>query len=427
MLIAYAFFIILICVFFIVHNGFRFDYVNVNFWLGIVVVTLLGGGGIAFGFFDWSYFVQPLSNSDSVRSSVLFILMFSSVSYLISIFIFSGVNDKVWGNYINRGFVYDETSKLEFYIFCIISILTAVIYQVQAHPSVLFQFLSGSNAETLAFRRVQLGIEYYTVGVTYIKTLAVLTTQVVFLSCIALYFNKKIKLIPLVFFSIVCFVTVLSAGDKAPIVTLVVSTLCLLTYSNVKLPFLKFVCCLLFFAFVFLVFYSYMMDYDSNILFIKLIERVFVAQVVAVFGAYELYPEIYPFAGFNSISYFNTLEVRDVAASEILTHFYNEMRDWGAWNVNGLYIHEAWSNWGVVGLIFAPIYAGLINGVFVRFIMSIKKSPLSLGVFSFMSGNLGYFLTGFNGFVFNLQYLSVLVVFLLAWFFSIIISEATNA
>jgi hypothetical protein len=162
---------------------------------------------------------------------------------------------------------------------------------------------------------------------------------------------------------------------------------------------------------VFIFGYMLIMGFDADSLIEKLSERIFVGQVVAVYGAFDVYPRYLSHIGFDSLQLLSGASViRQVASSELLTFFYNEMRDWGAWNVNGIFIHEAWANWGWYGIIFSPIYAALVNGVFLRFILSLKKTPLTLGVFSFFSGNILYFMTGFNGYIFNLQYPAAIII-----------------
>lgn len=420
-MLVYVLFLFVLCTVFIIYNGFRFDYISVNFWLSIVLISLIGGGGVAFGFFDETYFVKPLSDLASLRYSVLGILVYSSLAYTFTLFCFSGVDRKVWSNYIEKPCIYDKGSKISLMMFSLISVTCVLIYQWQAYPSVFLGMILGENSEYLAFRRVELGLNYYKIGITYIKTLAILTIQVLFLSCIVLYSKKKINRLFFFFISVFCFSTVLAAGDKAMLVTLLISSLCLLTYLNIRLS-ARFLMTLgVSFIGLFITVYMVMMGYPADILVFKIIERVLVAQVVIVFASFEVYPDVYEFIGFSSISYINEHQQVPVAASEILDYFYAEMRDWGAWNVNGVYIHEAWSNWGWRGVLIAPIYTAIINAFFLRGVLRIKKSPLNLAFFSFMSGSVGYFLTGFNGYLINLQYLSLMCVMVFCWLISLLV------
>ncbi len=398
-------------------NGIRFDYANIIFWIGIIVCSLLGGGGIAFGFFDWSYFVKPIINEIDLKLFSISALIYASLLFLLTYFLVSGSTQKRWEQYCKQKTSFSLEDEVYFWILFIITVLATFIYFYQMHPSPLYMLLNGTDPILIAERRLELSKHYDLYGSTYIKTLSLLLSQIIFLMSFVRYLNSRGSLSICVFSFLLALMAVIGSGEKAPMINLFLAAMCAVTYMSVKIPRRIFISSIFVLSILFLAFYAAVMGTPLSDLTYKVTERIFVAQVIAVFDSFLAYPDQLSFINLDSLS-LPLLDVsREPASSEILTLFYNEMRNWGAWNVNGLYLHEAWANFGYLGLMLSPIYIGLINGLVVKLFFHVRKNTINVALFSFISGNLLYFTTGFNGYLFNLQYIALPCVLIFVWVF----------
>ncbi len=50
-----------------------------------------------------------------------------------------------------------------------------------------------------------------------------------------------------------------------------------------------------------------------------------------------------------------------------------------------LFIGDAWANWGVAGVILAPLYVGILVQMFFIICLKVKKTPLSLAILVYYS------------------------------------------
>ncbi len=79
--------------------------------------------------------------------------------------------------------------------------------------------------------------------------------------------------------------------------------------------------------------------------------------------------------------------------------------------VNSLFIGEAWANFGIYGVLIAPLYVGfLIQSLYLFFLKS-KKTPFLLALFVSFSIK-GAITGGFNDYFYNVNFIFLLFVFL---------------
>ena len=132
--------------------------------------------------------------------------------------------------------------------------------------------------------------------------------------------------------------------------------------------------------------------------------RIFLSQISGMFFAFEQFPTAHEFIGFSSLSSFvsQALGFTDSErAAIVMAKIFNPAgAEQGSPIVmNSLFVAEAWANFGLIGVLIAPIYVGIfIQALFLFFLRS-RKTPVLVGVFAYLSLRLPV-TGGFNDFIY---------------------------
>ncbi|AZJ32470.1 hypothetical protein D6200_07820 [Tenacibaculum mesophilum] len=143
-------------------------------------------------------------------------------------------------------------------------------------------------------------------------------------------------------------------------------------------------------------------NYSSGIL-----GRVFLSQAGGTYLMFDYFPRVYDFIGINSFSNVlsNTLDLNHSERAARLVMLKANPRFAEVQGVvNSLFIGEAWANFGVIGVVIAPLYVGAVIQTLFRLLLSFKKTPITLALlayFSYSSSVTG----GINDYFYNMQYL----------------------
>lgn len=148
-------------------------------------------------------------------------------------------------------------------------------------------------------------------------------------------------------------------------------------------------------------------NYNSGIL-----GRIFLSQASGTYLMFDYFPRVYDFIGINSLS--NVLsDIFDLNKSERAARLVmlqaNSRFAESSGVVNSLFIGEAWANFGVVGVVIAPLYVGAVIQTLFRLLLSFKKTPISLALlayFSYSSSVTG----GINDYFYNMQGLILMLI-----------------
>ena len=162
-----------------------------------------------------------------------------------------------------------------------------------------------------------------------------------------------------------------------------------------------------------------------------LLGRILLSQAAGTYLAFEYFPKMHDFIGFASLS--NVLSKAfginyvDRAARIIMENFNPAGVQGGTAGVmNSLFIAEAWANFGWIGVIFSPIYVGMfVQAIFMTFLKS-KKTPLSVGLFSYLSYNLPI-TGGFNDFFYNPVLMITFVIFTSIYIMAFVLEKAKRS
>lgn len=132
--------------------------------------------------------------------------------------------------------------------------------------------------------------------------------------------------------------------------------------------------------------------------------RILLSQAAGTYFAFEHFPATREFLGFSSLSSLITESIGfapSERAARIMMMIFNPagVEEGSVAVMNSLFIAEAWANFGLLGILIAPIYVGIFIQVLFLFFLRSKKTPLLLGVFAYLSLRLPV-TGGFNDFIY---------------------------
>lgn len=145
--------------------------------------------------------------------------------------------------------------------------------------------------------------------------------------------------------------------------------------------------------------------------------RIILSQAAGTYFAFDIYPYSLPFIGFDSLSSIFGGE-RERMAREIMAVVNPTGFDDGvAGVVNTLFIAEAWANFGVVGVLLAPIIVGVIIQLIYQNIIMGDKTPIKVGIYAYLCYKIPV-TGGFNDFIYNPSLFILIFLFIFICFLS---------
>lgn len=144
--------------------------------------------------------------------------------------------------------------------------------------------------------------------------------------------------------------------------------------------------------------------------------RILLSQVSGTFFAFEQFPAVHDFIGFSSLSSFIS-EAMGIADSErsaiVMAKIFNPAgaEEGSPVVMNSLFVAEAWANFGLIGVLIAPVYVGMFIQLVFLFFLRSRKTPVLVGVLAYLSLRLPV-TGGINDFIYapSLATIAVLVV-----------------
>lgn len=375
---------------------------------------VIGGFLIYSGVVDNTYFIIPIQNNFLAKEWGLFAICYGLFGIFLGILIVNLIlNDSLstpWFEYTAKN-IYLANYKYNLFILLAIVIISSIYYIVKIHPSPLWMLFNGSDSLSVAIRRNEVTENFNGIGI--LKTISIIFSQILVFYVYTYYLVKKKAIVFLYIVFISVFFLLLLNIEKAPVLNLFLYLI--VAYSYIKgTPKIKKIIYLIIFLIVLTIcMYYFIMDTEINEVAFKILERLFVAQSFAPFLSFDYYLN-------HDYIYFNSMESslfkpligdRIERASEFfMIYYYPGMRELGGWNVNGIYVHEAFSNFGYIGLFLGPIYVGIVNGIIVQYFIRQKKSILNLAFFVFFSVNVTSIMTSFNTQLLNTQSIMVFLI-----------------
>ncbi|EOI2317003.1 O-antigen polymerase [Proteus mirabilis] len=207
--------------------------------------------------------------------------------------------------------------------------------------------------------------------------------------------------------------------EKAPIVFFIIAIIFTIniTNKNFVINKKKLVLLLVIFITILLCMVIFFYGQDFNDAIISLGNRLFISQISGSYLSMEHYGTKAPFKYFHEVFFRLDMlfgnKVTMPVSEELVFYYYPSLFEDNLWrNVNSFIIQGAWANFGVLGVIFAPIWCATIIYFCNLYIMKSPKTPAMLAVYSYSSIFMVSLSTNFNNFIYSSGFFLTILIWL---------------
>jgi len=319
----------------------------------------------------------------------------------------------------------DSYLKVFVVVLSVISVF-AVMYTFKSIGTVpIMSLLRGESAKVLAKLRIDSSMGFK--GNIYIRNIfAIALTPILSYIAFAYYKMTKSKT------DLVWFLTMLAAGimistyslAKSPLLVYIIGFLLLKTLidGEVSKKLFVFVGCAL--VGILIAAYIFIMGFDTSRIYTLFLSpnsgitgRILLSQSAGTFFSFDIFPSRHDFLGFSSFSNFISeifaMPKNDRSARIIMSIIMpSAVEDGTGGVINSLFIGEAWANFGLAGVIFAPFWVGFVIQWSYILLLKTAKTPLFLALTVYLT--LKWPVTGgFNDFIYNAGIVTMLLIFIM--------------
>jgi len=178
---------------------------------------------------------------------------------------------------------------------------------------------------------------------------------------------------------------------------------------------------------IFSMFLLIIRDVNIDLVLLLLFNRIFFDQISGTFLMFQIFPDIFQHIGFLSLSrpladiFIGTYS--EPATRLAMEYAFPVATSKGEMNLlSTLFIGEAWANFGWLGVIFSPIYIGIIIGSFYYFILKSKKTPILLGLLAFFSFGVNLS-SQFNSYIYNSTVFALVIILAFGYLFALMLKK----
>lgn len=396
-------------------NVFEPNMISYIFYYNMIIQTFISSILIILKADGNHYVISQVSNDARLYGwlSVNYMMISMPIGMLISKMAFSN-NTSIRARVVSYSareidisFIGYKSLKYSIWVFTVISIISCfyVFYIIGYFPFFKIFDVSALRASEL---RIISGREFS--GNVYIKNFfALLMMPILSYVWVFYYFRTKNALDLLV--ALFCFILSLSIlyydFSKSPMLSYILSFIFVYFYGKGKVNKAVLITAVSVVILLVFILYSYnglasngFFNYNTGP-----IGRILLGQSSGLYMMLNIFPDDYSFIGVASLSELLSnvfgFEYLDRAGRTAMIAFNPKAVEAGTAGVmNTIYIGEAWANFGVVGLILAPIWVGFIIQTLYIYFLKSPKTPLHLAFF--VSFSLGGAVTGgFNDYIYN--------------------------
>ncbi len=356
----------------------------------MLLFNMIGGSLIYLGFRN-HYLIQKI-NTPGVIERTYYILAYCAVTFPLALCIVKKIISMVKrprkiSDFVQEGVRYNaKTYNIQIIVMALIIICTLSTMYVFLHLGYIpvVSMLKGGNLNALR----QSGNRNFS-GNQYVKNL-IMATLTPFVSYFTFIYYKitKSKTWKMLFYYMVILSVVVLTYDfsKSPIITYLMGLYLIeVMLGNVtneeKIRKLVLTTIILI-----LFFYLVMMRVEKSSLlsiYSGPMGRIFFTQIATLFLHVDAFPMKSPFlngASFNGWMSFLIPNAANIRSGRVVMSIYNaqgvETNTAGV--MNTLFVGEAYANYGIIGVIIAPIVFGIVIGFFAYMLPALKKRPTSI-------------------------------------------------
>lgn len=309
-------------------------------------------------------------------------------------------NIRLFKNYLTTNLsgqlsVKDSYVRMILYGLSLLSILSVIYVLASLNTIPIIGVVKGLGKEVLAMQRTSAAREFG--GIVYVRNIFALglTPILTYISFSYWKMTKnKMDFVWFLFLFLASFFILTYSIAKGPFITFLFGFIFLNVLVNGKI---KKSTLIIFFGFAFLLLvllYIFVAKVvDPKILFsfnTGIGGRILLTQSQGTFLSFEVFPKMVDHIGFHSVSNFlNQIFgiVTHERSARVLAEIYNPMGiEAGTTGViNSLFVAEGWANFGIVGVILSPLYVGAIIQSLFMSLISMRKTPLTVGLMTYFS------------------------------------------
>ncbi len=195
-------------------------------------------------------------------------------------------------------------------------------------------------------------------------------------------------------FSIVVAAAALTySGEKAPIIYYFLTLFFVRSYINGGVKLRELAAAGLGVAALLLVTYTVFMKQPLNTdTLLGIVRRITMSEISGLSQNLETFPQIYPFTGGTSfpdwmVGWFG---IEHLTTARLLMMEYNPtgIEEGTAGVINTLFVGEAWANFGLPGLLLAPLWVGFVIQAIYSTLLSFPKTPLAVALMAYFTADL---------------------------------------
>lgn len=384
--------------------------------------------GLFFINFGWSYDdVVNMVNLGSIENFTVFIALFVTLFSVFLLFFCKifGVDRRKLEIYFSVR-VNKESKLIENFVdVCFFTGACSFFYflsEIGGIPLVKI-FLGGMEIVEAAKIRSEASLNLNP-GLNAIKLFAPILLQVSYFFYFSKFLNNekgfilKIKIFTSFIF---CMLSLAYAGDKAPCVFFIFGHLFCYVYIKSKLNSFLFSTFFVICTILIVIMYFINMKGFGDSMIVSFVNRVFVSQISGTYLALDHFGTVEDFIGISSqnatLSSFFGLESKLRASERLVEYYFYDSYVAGLFkNVNSFFMHEAWANYGWMGILFSPIWVAFLISLNLKFLLNSEKNNFNVAIFVYASYSIMSFSTSFNSYILSPQYILLLIVFFIGKF-----------
>lgn len=372
-------------------NILRLNMINFVYYLSLVFGFI--GASIVFCGFRDHYLIIKVT--DEVIDKTYMIFIWSLIVFPLSICIFNkifGVNHikEQYNSMINSRIYIVKQSNVIWVLMIILSIISilSIIYVFNCIGFFTpVEFLKSHVDDTLAKERIEITKSFE--GNIYIRNILMLTMTPIlsYITYIYMRLTKHIKWKALFIILFICSISVKVYNfEKSPVIWYLfyfyILEILLGNVKNIKYLIIVGAIGLT----IILGFYYILFDYQGKLFSISSGPggRIFMTQIATLFLHVQAFPNISPYLNGTSLPsiYAILFDLNDSwrrSGSVIMKIFApSSVANGTAGVMNTFFIGEAYANWGIVGVILAPIYIAFLYSLVNSMFLKLRKTPLSI-------------------------------------------------
>ena len=383
---------------------------------------------------DNQYMINKLNDENSriygwLAVQYTLIMMPLGMLFVVRLFGYKH-NNRIFQKYVHSDIVpflsiKDTYIRYPLYLLSFIAVLSVIYVMLMLKTIPITGIIQGLSSEALGLLRQSASRGFP--GNEYVKNILALGLTPILAYISFSYYKMTKSKFDLIWFFILLIVTFLILSyniAKSPFIEFLLGLLFLNILINgsikKKTLFIFFGSALLMFVFLYFVIskvtdFSLLFSYNHGIG-----GRVLLTQAAGNYLSFDLFPNTVEHIGFSSMSGLlsSILDVTYVERSSRLlmeNYFHSRIVAGTGGVINSLFIAEAWANFGLVGVLIAPFYVGVVIQTLFMFFLTMPKTPLVLGLFALFSYK-GGVMGGFNNYIYNPGFTILALIFVLVYF-----------